>query len=164
MLRPIYSAFAVLLIASSPADAQDYKLDALAIDHPWARVTIASRPAAGYMTVINNGDEPDRILSAVSPMAKRVELHTNTMKNGVMRMGPAGKIEIPAKGQVEFAPGGLHLMFMGLKEAPQPGQNLPVTVVFERSGSIDLEFRVEGPHEAKPASAMDHSGHDSAKP
>ena len=53
---------------------------------------------------------------------------------------------------------------MGLKEVPKPGDSLPVTVNFERSGSIDLEFEVGEPGQAVPAPAMDHSGHGAAKP
>ena len=164
MLRLVFSALAIMLIAPNIAEAHDYKLGALTIDQPWARVTIANRPAAGYMTIINNGDEPDRVLSAASPKADRVELHTHTMQDGVMKMAPAGIIEIPANGQVEFAPGGLHLMIFGLKALPKLGDSLPVTMNFERSGSIDLEFEVGEPGQAVPAPAMDHSGHGAAKP
>ncbi|NND49022.1 MAG: copper chaperone PCu(A)C [Rhizobiales bacterium] len=164
MIRLTLMAIAAMLLVIDQADAHDYKLGTLSIDHPWARVTIANRPAAGYMKIINHGDEPDRVVSASSPLADRVELHTHTMIDGVMKMRPVGTIEVPAKGEVELAPGGLHLMIMGLKEAPKPGEVLPVSVVFEQAGSIDLEFNVVEPREPSPAPAMDHSTHGAAKP
>ncbi len=164
MSRLTLMAITAMLLVIVQADARDYKLGALSIEHPWARLTIANRPAAGYMKIINHGAGPDRVVSANSPLANRVELHTHTMIDGVMKMRPVGTIEVPAKGEVEFAPGGLHLMIMGLRETPKPGEILLISVVFEQAGSIDLEFNVVEPREPAPAPTMDHSTHGAAKP
>ena len=130
-------------LASLAADAQEYKAGKLSIDNVWVRLTIPGRPGAGYMKVRNMGEQADRILSATSSMAKRVELHTTLMKDGIMKMRPAGQVEIPASGQIELKPGGLHFMIFGLNSQIRPGDKLPLTLVFERAGRIELAAPVE---------------------
>jgi hypothetical protein len=136
---------ALLLAAPAGAAAHDTRAGALTIDHPWARVVLADRPAAGYMTITNAGTEADRLISASSPLADRVGLHTHAMEGGVMRMRPTEAIEVPAKGEAALAPGGAHLMIFGLKQALRAGDVLPVTVVFEKAGPVELEFEIEAP-------------------
>ena len=116
----------------------------LKIETPYARVTIPGRPAAGYLKIHNSGAAPDALVSASSPMAERVELHTHLMENGVMKMRQVEKVEVPAGGEAAFEPGGYHLMIFGLDKAVKPGTTLPLTLSFEKAGGLDVEFRVEG--------------------
>jgi len=143
----------ILNVIITATNAQEYQHGKLKIDHPWARVTIPGRPAAGYMIVHNQGDA-DKIISASSPAANRIEMHTTTMKDGVMRMRATKHVDVPAKGSVEFKSGGFHLMIFGLKPSVKQGSKLPLTVVFDKAGPVKMELVVK-----KSAKAMDHSGH-----
>lgn len=147
-------AFA-LSVGSFAAFAGDYKQGDLSIEKPWARMTIKSRPAAGYMKIHNMGDQADKVVSASSPMAERIELHTMTMNEGVMRMRKIDHIEVPAKSAVELKSGGLHLMIFGLKHDMKPGATLPISVTFEKAGKIDMAFKLHG----ATGKAMDHGDH-----
>src|SRR5262249_31189687 len=111
-------AIALLLaLFALPALAADYKVGALEIRQPWTRVTPPTAQAGGGVLVVTNtGATPDRLVAAKSPTAERVEVHEMKMDGNVMRMRAVEKgVEIPPGGTVELKPGGLHVMFMGLK-------------------------------------------------
>lgn len=146
-----------LTAGSIYAYASDYKVGSVMAKHAWARVTIADRPAAGYMSVHNMGGDADRLVSASSPMAERVELHTHIMQDNIMKMRRVDAFDVPAGGTTELAPGGNHLMIFGLKHLPKPGDMIPLTVVFEKAGSVDMQLEVrKAGHKMKDD---DHSGH-----
>ena len=141
--RPL-AAVALALLWSSGAGAHEYKLGTLEIGHPWARATPPTAPAGGgYLTVTNKGTTEDRLISVKSPAAGAVQVHEMKMEGNVMRMREVeGGLAIPPGATVALAPGGLHLMMMGLKEPLKQGERVPVTLVFEKAGSIDVELAV----------------------
>jgi periplasmic copper chaperone A len=123
-----------------------YRAQALVIDTPWSRATPrGAKVGGGYLAIENTGANPDRLVSISTPAADKVELHEMTVQDGVMRMRPlASGIAIPPNGTVTLAPGGLHIMFMGLKRPLQQGEKFPARLSFEKSGSVDVTFEVRG--------------------
>jgi copper(I)-binding protein len=130
---------------ASPGAAHDYRLGQLVINHPWTRATPPSaRAAGGYLVIENRGGEADRLVGATFTRAGSTELHEMAHVNGVMRMREiAGGIVIPPGGKVELKPGGLHVMFMGLTGGLKEGESLSGTLVFEKAGTLAVEFKVE---------------------
>lgn len=122
-------------------------------------MTIPGRPAAGYMTVMNKGATPDALKSAHSDQAERVELHTHSMDNGVMRMRQIESVDVPASGEVSFSSGGHHLMVFGLKPEVKPGSSVSITLEFEKAGSVRIDFPVEGIGTRKAPATTGQSGH-----
>jgi copper(I)-binding protein len=112
---------------------------------------------AGYMTITNTGSEPDRLL-ALRADFPRVSLHgTQTDAQGVTRMVPVEGIAIAPGETVTLAPGGMHVMFMGLDGDPfEEGERIPATLVFERAGEIAVEFWVE----PRTGATIGHESHD----
>jgi hypothetical protein len=96
------------------------------------------------MKIKNSGDT-DRLVSASSPIAGRVEIHQSEMQDGVMKMRPVEMIEVPAKGAVELKSGGYHLMLMDVQEAPKIGEKVPLSLTFERAGTVELHATVQAP-------------------
>ena len=141
--RPL-AAVALALLWSSAASAHEYKLGSLEIGHPWARATPPTAPTGGgYLSVKNTGTEPDRLISISSPAAGTVQVHEMKMEGNVMRMRELdGPLEIKPGETVTLAPGGMHLMMMGLKEPLKQGEKVPLTLVFEKAGKIDVELVV----------------------
>jgi copper(I)-binding protein len=143
--RRILLPLALAVLCGATAMASDYKVSALEISQPWARATPPSAPAGGgFLKITNTGSTPDRLVSASSPVADLVQVHEMKMDGSVMRMREVEKgLEIPAGGSVTLAPGGYHLMMMGLKAPFKQGASVPVTLVFEKAGKIDVELTVE---------------------
>jgi periplasmic copper chaperone A len=139
---------AAFLLAFAPgAIAHDYTKGALTIDHPIvAPINPPRTVTAGYFTIRNAGAR-DRLVSASSPMAKAVEIHTHRKgPGGVMRMEMLKKgVVVPAKAEVAFKPGGLHLMLFGVNAAIKDGDAVPVTLVFEKAGAMNVMAMGEQP-------------------
>src|SRR5260370_16758954 len=100
----IFVAGAIVL--SSTAYADDYKVGALEIDHPWSRaVPKGATVAAGYMTIRNTGAEPDRLVTGSTPVPTKFILHEMSMDKGFMNMHPVqGGLEIKPGETVELKP------------------------------------------------------------
>lgn len=144
MTRSLLAAFALVLALTGSAVAHSYKLGSLEIGHPWARATPPTAPAGGgFLTITNTGTTPDRLIAVRTPVASSAQVHEMKMEGNVMRMREVdGGLAIPPGATVTLAPGGLHLMLMGLKAPFKQGEKVPVTLVFEKAGSIDVELAV----------------------
>lgn len=118
----------------------------LVVEDMWARQSpMAEGNGAAYLIIKNNGGEADALIDAAADISDVIELHETTMENEVMRMRPVAgqRIEIPAKGEVELKPGGLHIMFIGLNQQLTPGDSFDLTLEFEKAGkkSVSVEVR-----------------------
>ena len=128
---------ALIFLFASGAQAQ------LRIEKPWARATApGAKVAAGYMVVHNKSVVADRLVSASSPAAARVETHVHIHEGGVMKMREVPGYVIPAGGEFELKPGGAHLMFMDIRRPFKEGEKVPVKLVFEKAGEVSAEFHV----------------------
>ena len=144
---------------SASALAHEFKLGDLMIDHPWARASIGQAPnGAAYMALMTKGSETDRLVAVESDVAKRIELHTHLMEDGVMKMRQVEAIEVAPGEPTVLKPGGLHVMLMGLKEPLVEGQRFPLTLVFEKAGRVQIEVAIQGPTDME---AQDGHKHDS---
>lgn len=127
----------VLALAASPAFSQ------VEIEKPWARATApGAKVAGGYMVIRNRGAAADRLLSAASPAAARVETHITMRDGDVMRMREVKGYEVPANGSFELKPGGAHLMFVDIRQPFKEGERIPATLNFEKAGEVKVEFVV----------------------
>jgi periplasmic copper chaperone A len=116
---------------------------AIAIERAWATPTPAGVDvSAGYLAIVNATAADDRLLGATSPRAERAEIHEITMEDGVMRMRRIDVLTIPAEEEIEFGPGGMHLMFYGVTEPFSEGQSIPVRLTLETAGAIDVNLPV----------------------
>jgi periplasmic copper chaperone A len=145
----VLATVVALAFSATLALAHDYKLGNLDIKHPWAKATLPGQPVAGgFMKITNNGSEPDRLLKVTSGVSNMIQVHEMKVEDGVMKMGelPDG-LEIAPGATVELKPGGLHVMFMGIKAPFKEGESVKATLTFEKAGTIEVEFKVDA---AKP--------------
>ncbi len=97
------------------------------------------------MTVVNDG-ETDRLMSASCPAATSVEIHAIRVKGPRLEMRRIeGGLVIPPANQQVLKPRGYHLLMLGLTSPLTAGASLPVTLVFEKAGSVTVDFAVESP-------------------
>jgi copper(I)-binding protein len=150
-------------LALATAQARDYKVGAIDIADPWSRATPkGASVAAGYMKITNKGTTADRLLSGSSDVAPTFEVHEMSMDNGVARMRPIkGGLEIKPGETVELKPGSFHVMFVGLKKPLAAGEHFAATLVFEKAGTISVEYDVlaMGAAPGKDMPAMHTPGH-----
>ena len=142
--RRLILAAAVSLLAM-PAMAQDYKIGSLEITTPWTRATPPSaRTGGGFMTITNKGTTADRLVSVRSNASDKVEIHEMQMDGNVMRMRELAKgLEIPPGATVMLKPGSYHIMFMELKAPIAKDAKVPLTLVFEKAGSVDVQLTAQ---------------------
>lgn len=137
------------------AQAHDFKAGELRIDHPYATPSAPGlKTGAVYFRAIKNpGAQADRLLSATSPLAARVEIHQMQMDGDVMRMRAVPALALPAHTETRLrhgTPTGQHLMLFDLKAPLKDGDRFPVTLRFERAGSHEVMVWVQTPRSSTP--------------
>jgi copper(I)-binding protein len=144
-------AVAVLAAASivSPnlvALAKDFTAGAITIERPWSRATPSgAKVAAGYLTIKNTGDVPDRLLSLIADIAGHTSIHQMSMSDGMMQMRElTDGLAIPAQGSVTLEPQSYHLMFEDLKRPLKQGETFSGTLTFDKAGPVSVTFDVKG--------------------
>lgn len=131
--------FAALLLTAGAASAA---LPALKVAGGWSRPAVAGSNGVGYLTILNGGSEADSLVRVESPVAARVEMHRMAMAGSVMSMSGLDRLPVPAHGKAGFAPGGDHLMFVGLKRALKMGDKVPATLTFASGARLQAVFSV----------------------
>lgn len=158
ILSFLFAAMISLAQASDQASTMTH--DGIMVMDGWARASATKQAKAGaaYFMVHNHGKHADTLVGAESAVAKTVEIHTHTQENGVMRMGPAGDVDIPVDGMLTFKPGGLHVMLIGLHKPLIEGEGFEITLQFEKAGAKTIPVTIKSV--AAKSGGEDHSGHD----
>lgn len=131
------------LPACSPAAGGVSVSDAWARPSPGDEMTSMGGVNGGaFMTIRNNGSQPDTLIGAESSAARVVEIHETTMSGDVMRMQQVESLEIPAGGEVLLQPGGYHIMLIDLQQSLAPGDTIEITLVFQQAGRVTVSVSV----------------------
>ena len=118
--------------------------DGIAVLDAWARPGFRGDNSAVYLTINNPTNQGDGLIGANSDVAGGTEIHLSKMDAaGTMTMQRQDLVVIPAKGSVELAPGGLHIMLVILGKDLSVGDTFPVTLEFQRAGDITIEVEVK---------------------
>lgn len=105
----------------------------------WIREVPPSSPvAAAFLTLTNSGGQPLRLIAIESPLADKVHWHDMIREGGVLRMKVQRKVILPAHGRIELAPGGGHLMLLGLRQPLAPGMKVPLTLRFSNRQTVSV--------------------------
>jgi periplasmic copper chaperone A len=133
-------AILLLLVPTAAAHAGEVaRLGLLEVDTPWARATIGTaRPGAAYVTFRNTGDQLEELVDISTPAAAHPEVHEMEEEGGVMKMRPAGPLEIPPGEEVRLEPGGMHIMLMQLQQPLEEGESIPITFTLREAGEITV--------------------------
>lgn len=160
-LTRIMTALSIVLLPGF-ALGHDFRIGDLHIEHPVVRSAPATAmTAAGYLTIMNGGSEPDTLL-AVEADFPRVTMHDSATVDGIASMTALSGVTIAPGDSVTFAPGGKHVMFMGLNGDPlEVGEKIAATLIFEKAGRLEVAFDVEDMTATGNAmQGMDHGSMD----
>ena len=139
-LKTTLMAAAAVTALALPAIAEMGKIR---IDDAYARsATSMAKSGAAFMGIINHSGEDDRLISASSDAAARVELHTHIEDDGVMRM-------VEVEEGFEIAAGETILL--------KRGEMIDVTLTFEKAGDVDVKIPVDLERQPEPGA---HAVHD----
>ena len=149
--RPVRAVFSrafffCLVIAGVAAGATAVRAaeQGVVVSDPWMRFIMPARPAAGYFPLANKTSRLRTLVGASSPACGMLMLHRSVSESGVERMTMLKGVDVPAHGDVVFAPGGYHLMCMSPSAAMIPGRSVPVTLRFRNGDEVTASFSVRG--------------------
>lgn len=144
----MFSKWLLLLLALGTAQAQapalKFNLGQIEVSRLRAPPTPPTATVgAVYLWITNNGSKADRLLAVSSPVAAKAELHSTSMRQGIMQMRPVGVVDLPPGMPIKIEPGGLHIMLQGLKQPLEPGFAFPLTLDFRDAGMLVVQVPVK---------------------
>ena len=156
--RPLFVVLGMLVMSGMNAIAAASEI--FSFSEMQLRATVAGmQSSAAYLKIINNGVSDDRLIAAKAAIAQRVEIHSMELDQGVMRMRAVdGGLAIAAGDSVTLAPGGLHIMLMGLTTDLAPDTQHEIILVFEKAGDIKITGTAKRPADIM----MNMPGHDTS--
>jgi copper(I)-binding protein len=129
----------------------------LHVGHAWTYEVAAMAHAVDvYLTIDNEGEEPDRLIAASVDFAGKVEIQAPVVEDGVLKTATVQAVEIAPGQTLTFQPGGVHLVLQSVQRTFEHGQHFDLALTFERAGTVEVEVQIEEPeHE-------DEEGHKPA--
>lgn len=146
-MRASIRATAGIIIAAAmsfPLHAQASEGKGTTVSNAWVRATPGgAKVTAAFMEI--KSEDGDKLLSAKSDVAGRVEVHTHIMDGDVMKMRRVESLDVEKGGSRMLKPMGDHIMLMDLKSALKEGESVKLTLTFEKAGDVDVTAPVEAP-------------------
>jgi copper(I)-binding protein len=150
-LGVVVTVAAAVMPGCGPRTAVGVKIRA---ENAWTRpaVTETARHEGGgaqaggasaiYLTLVNEGQEDDRLITVWTDVARRAEIHATKTEDGVTTMYHLPELVVPARGRVELRPGGVHLMLVGVTRNLNAGDRFQVALRFEKAGTLRVDVEV----------------------
>jgi copper(I)-binding protein len=170
-LAPLALLGVVALTVTACSGGTSTGSSSIKVTDPWARTSaMVSGAGAAYMVIENTGSAADALTGGTSDVATAVEVHETVVMGtaapmespamgggmespmasdggmasggGMMGMQKIDRLEIPAGGTVELKPGGYHIMLIGLTRELKAGEEIEITLTFEKAGDVTLKIPV----------------------
>lgn len=130
--------------------------DSVKVENAWVRATAPGQKVAGGFLDLT-ADADMKLVGGDSPASSTLELHMMKMDGGVMIMRQIKEINLPQGKTVSLKPGGLHIMFIDLKQQIKEGDKVPVTLTVRNAAGKEQPLQVEA--QAMRAGGMAHQHH-----
>lgn len=119
--------------------------DDIIISKDWVRATAGNkRITAAYMDIQNKSNEADVLFKVTSPISDKIELHKVVPDDkNILQMVQIDRIVVPAGQVIHLAPKALHIMIFDLKKLLKAGNEIELTLHFEKAGKIKLNLPVK---------------------
>jgi hypothetical protein len=153
MLRSLVIASLLFALWLSPTLAQSGAAP-ITVERAWARATPGNVTTGGaYMTLVDHGATSDRLVGVSTPVAGKAELHMSMQDGGIMKMHGIAGVTVEPGRSIELKPGGYHVMLLELSKPLKEGDSFPMTLMFEKAGSIQVMVKVEKAGAMGPSSS-----------
>lgn len=140
-------SFKGLMIAAVLSFSTQVFAGEVKVDDAWARATVPGQEI-GFVGLVITSQKDARLVAVSSPASKTAEIHTMSMNDGVMKMRQIEFLALPAAKPVTLAPGGDHLMLIGLKKPLSAGDKISVTLTVEFSDKHTEKLEIQAPVKA----------------
>ena len=139
--------------------------DDISVNDAYVRATAPGQSNSAAFFKLHNGSmKAYSVVNAEGHAAKAVELHTHINEDGMMKMRRIDKIDVPAHGNVDFKPGGHHVMLIGLKHAAKEGDSIHFSLVFNDGSKKMVNAPVKKMNMQMSSHDHQQGGHDMHKP
>ena len=120
------------------------KESGIIIQDPWISEAMpGSDITSGYMKIDNRSGTDDVLETITSEGVETVEIHQMIHENNVMRMDRINGLPIPDGKETALAPGGYHLMLIGLKKNFKEGDSEKLTLKFKNAGTKEIVMPIK---------------------
>ncbi|WP_286830145.1 MULTISPECIES: copper chaperone PCu(A)C [Kordiimonas] len=141
-MKKLLLALLVTLGLALPALAHgEHEGEGIEVEKVWARKTSRTVSAAVYLTITNNTHDVIELTGASTDIASTTMIHRSYEEDGIMKMDHVMSVPLKPGETFAFAPGGYHVMLMGLTGPLKKGEVFPLTLEFE--GEYEREVIVE---------------------
>ena len=129
---------ALAILLSACGEAEDIE-----VHQAWVRPTAKGENAAVYLTIHNHTASDDELIGATATVADTVEIHESKVENDIMQMSKIASLPIAADEEIIFAPGGLHIMLIDIKQELVLGEHIGLILKFKNHEDIVVEVHIE---------------------
>lgn len=152
----IINTITLALFINIAITASAYAIDGIKISNAWVpQGPPVIKVMAGYLVAENATDKPVSIVKVSSSVFEKVEMHKSITKDGLASMVRQDKVTIPAKSEIEFKSGGLHLMLIGKKDKLITGSKVPLVIELDNGQQLSVTAMVK----SAGTDTIDHSHH-----
>jgi hypothetical protein len=134
----LFSILVILLSACGSTTGEDIE-----VHNPWARPTAQGENAAVYFQIHNHSQTADELVGASSNISDDVEIHESKMVNDVMQMNMVSSMPLGADEEVNFEPGGYHIMMVNISQELKVGDHIGVILHFKNHEDIVVDVHIE---------------------
>lgn len=133
----VFFLLAALLLSACRAK------EGIEVRDAWARTSTQGANSAVYFVIQNHNAETDELIGAASGVADAVEVHESTLEGDVMMMNRVDSVTLDPSAKVEFKPGGLHIMLIGLKQDLKINDEIEITLRFKNFEDITIKVPIK---------------------
>lgn len=141
--HPAFLAVFLALALPGAVLAHGFTQGDIRVMHPWATVAAEGKSSPVYMTLTNAGVEPDKLVAVEARAAGRVEIQNAKKGGGTASYETIPAVELGAKKTVALQPRGMRVLLVDLKEPLKHEYTLPLTLVFERAGRVEIQAVIQ---------------------
>lgn len=106
---------------------------------------VKDSPGAVYFGLVNDSDQPQKVMSIDVAGADMAMIHDTIDKGGHSSMNMVQNVVVPAHTTMAFAPGGRHVMVTGIKPELKAGVNTVLKLNFESGDVLATSIPVISP-------------------
>lgn len=137
------AVFGLFLLASACSQHEEPSGGVTASGAYMYELPPSQRVGAVYLELLNSGKKSASLNFVHTPIAETVEIHRVIYDQGMMQMRPVKHFQLGPGQRQNFAPGGYHLMLMGVEDLPAPGEVFQLTMEFDQGVVVEVDVKVK---------------------